>query len=146
MLTPIRDVPDWRKAWVNYLARRTVKSMHTFGAPDIGVALSVFNSKPPTGGFNRANECGESYRMTESVGQALTQMPQTDAQAHKLSDLITHTFTTCSITQAFVRTCPSLSHSLAHSFPNITIVFGIVGSGPYHVFDGGDFEGYAVVS
>ena len=105
MLTPIRDVPDWRKAWVNYLALRTVKSMHTFGAPDIGVALSVFNSKPPTGGFNRANECGETYRMTESVGQALTQMPQTDAQAHKLSDLITHMFTTCSITQAFVLTC-----------------------------------------
>ena len=146
MLTPIRDIPDWRKAWVNYPALRTVKSTHTFGGPDIVVALSVFNSKPPTGGFNRANECGESYRMTESVGQALTQMPQTDAQAHKLSDLITHTFTTCSITQAFVRTCPSLSHSLAHSFPNITIVFGIVGSGPYHVFDGGDFEGYAVVS
>ena len=55
MLTPIRDIPDCPKAWVNYPALRTVKSTHTFGGPDIVVALSVFSFKPPTGGFNKTN-------------------------------------------------------------------------------------------
>ena len=76
----------------------------------------------------------------DRVSGHVPKCPQTDVHAHKRSHH-SHYAHACvpslkhaACTHSLV--VHSLTHARANSFTNVTIVFGIVGSGPSHAFDG----------
>ena len=77
----------------------------------------------------------------DRVSEHVPKCPQTDVHAHKRSHH-SHYYAHESVPSLKHVACThslvvhSLTHASANSFANVTIVFGIVGSGPYHAFDG----------